>query len=128
MSAINDDLIGDGEVNPLAAELREANAKIEQLVQMHRHYTELFAKVAQAAGVHLNGSLEGVVDAVIAKLNVNTLTAPLEIPSISPRFPEVPGSGPTCEVCGEQGAVDFDGETLCANCSGENALAEGVPI
>jgi hypothetical protein len=89
---------------------------------MHRRYTELLAMIARAAGVHLNGSLDGVVDAVIAQLNISALTTPLE-PSISPRSPEVSG-GLTCEVCGDGGATDLGDAVLCRVCSGEVALAE----
>jgi hypothetical protein len=122
MADLNDDLTG-GEVNPLAAELREANAKIDQLVQMHRHYTELFARIAQAAGVHLNGSIEGVIDSVITQLNISALTAPLES-DVSPPTPAVPGSGLACEVCGNDDAADLGDAVLCRVCSGEIALAE----
>jgi hypothetical protein len=114
MSAENDDLIG-GEVNPLGGELQAARSKIAELINLHRHYTELFARIARAAGVHINGSLEGIVDAVIVRLADAELTAPL---------PEVPGSGLTCEICGNDGAADLGDAVLCPVCSGEVALAE----
>ena len=130
MGNLNADLTSEApDAEQLTTELRAANARIEQLVQMHRHYIELFTKIAQAAGVQLNGSLEGVVDTVIAQLSIGALTAPLTAeptPMLAPT-PEVP-DGPVCVICGAPGAVDLgDGTLLCDNCSGANALAEGLP-
>jgi hypothetical protein len=113
----NEDLIGEAlDAEQLATELREANAKIEQLVQMHRQYTELFAMIARAAGVQLTGSLERVVDTVIERLRIVELVAPEPAPA--------PTGALICETCGKPGAVEFDGEPLCSNCSGANAIAE----
>jgi hypothetical protein len=123
MGSANDDLIGGTlDAARLAAELRAARVKIDELTQAHRRNAEALGRIASAAGVLDFETLKELADAVVERLRVVELVNPTMPPS-SPR-----PCGLACEACGDDGAVDMDGAVLCRACSGEDALAERLEI
>jgi hypothetical protein len=120
MASYDDDLTG-GPFDPLAFELRVANAKITKLMSAHRKYVDAFGRLALAAGVLSYETIEDVVNAIVLRL-LEAAPKPSVEDLCSPQASE--GSDAVCVICGAPGAVDFDGELLCLDCSGESAIAE----
>jgi hypothetical protein len=124
MANLDDDLTG-GPFDPLASELRVANAKIDKLMSAHRKYVDAFGRLALAAGVLEYDTIEDVVNAIVLRLR-EARPKPTADDICSPQTPGA--SDAVCATCGAAGATDLgDDAVLCSTCSGETLLAEGLP-
>jgi hypothetical protein len=121
MADPNTDLLGEvQDASQLAAELRNARARIEDLMQAHRRYADAFGRIASAGGLLDSQALEELTERVVERLRPSP---PADL--LTPYAPDPEAAGLICDACGETGATDLgDGAVLCRRCSGEEMLAE----